>query len=204
MARWWRIDAPVDDGDASADEAVGVECSSGKRPDLSRTQGFRGEGAGQHHRALSTLEIFVVMGVGEFSGGGLRRVVVQSGLVVRHAGVGRLRDRRYARRAPARGNLGPREGQEREEGEEAMHGGRWPGGPGGEVGAAGVEKTRGGVCVSDTTRWNRERVPGKEGRLMRQLRGGRGGKSSGSVRELLEGWFARGSGRPSKRLRKRR
>ena len=79
MARWWRIDAPVDDGDASADEAVGVECGSGKRPDLSRTQGFdRGEGAGQHHRALSTLEIFVVTGVGEFSGGGLGRVVVEA------------------------------------------------------------------------------------------------------------------------------
>lgn len=161
MARWWRIDAPVDDGDASADEAVGVECGSGKRPDFSRTQGFdRGEGADQHHRALSTLEIFVVTGVGEFFRGGLGRVVVQSGLVVRHADVGRPRDRRYARRAPARSDLGPREGQEREEGEEAMHEGRWLGGPRGEVGAAVVEKRRGSVRVSDTTRWNREWMPG--------------------------------------------
>ena len=48
--------------------------------------------------------------------------MVQSGLVVRHDGFGRLRDWRYARRAPDRGNLGPRESEEGEEGEEVVHG----------------------------------------------------------------------------------
>ena len=88
-------DAPVDDGEALLDEAVGAECDSGERPDFSRTQGFdRGEGADQHHRALSALGILVLMGVGGFAGRRLRRwVVVQSSLVVRHDGFGRLRER---------------------------------------------------------------------------------------------------------------
>ena len=124
VARWWGIDAPVDDGEALLDEAVGAECDSGERPDFSWAQGFdRGDGADQHHRALSVVRILVLMGVGGFAGCGLRRrVMVQSSLMVRRGGFGRLRDWRYALRAPDRGNLGPREGEKCEEGDEAVHG----------------------------------------------------------------------------------
>ena len=72
LARWRRIDAPRSDGVNLLDEAVGLEGDGGERSDVSRAQGLdRGDGAGQHHRALSTVGIFVVMG-----GGGLFSRVV--------------------------------------------------------------------------------------------------------------------------------
>ena len=89
MARWRRIDAPGDDGEGLQDEALGVEGYTGERPDFSRAQGFnRGEGADQHHRALSTPGIFVPVGVGGFSARGLRGSVV-----VCRGGFGRFPDR---------------------------------------------------------------------------------------------------------------
>ena len=117
MARWRRIDAPCDDGEGLLDDALGVQRDTGERPDFSRAQGFnRGEGADQHHRALSTPGIFVPMGVGGFPDRGLRSCVV-----VCHRSVGRFLHRRYACCAPDRGHVGPREGEEREEGDGAVH-----------------------------------------------------------------------------------
>ena len=59
------------------------------------------------------------MGVGGgFPGRGLR-----GGVVVRHGGFARFPNRRYACRAPGRGHVGPREGQE---GDGAVHGGKMP------------------------------------------------------------------------------
>ena len=79
MARWRRIDARCDDGGGLLDERAGLEGDTGERSDVSRAQGFtRGDGAGQHHRALSTLGIFVLMGVGGFSGRVWRGSVVVS------------------------------------------------------------------------------------------------------------------------------
>ena len=122
MARWRRIDAPRDDGVRLLDERASLEGDTGERSDVSRAQGFtRGDGAGQHHRALSTLGIFVPMGVGGFPRRGLRCSVV-----VCHRGFVWPLDHRSARRAPNRGDMGPREGQEGEEGEEAVHGGKMP------------------------------------------------------------------------------
>ena len=77
MARRWRIDARCDDGGGLLDERAGLEGDPGERSDVSRAQGFtRGDGAGQHHRALSTLRIFVLMGVGGVSARGVRGFVV--------------------------------------------------------------------------------------------------------------------------------
>ena len=120
MARWRRIDAPRDDGEGLLDERAGMEGDIGERSDVSRAQRFtRGDGAGQHHRALSALGIFVLMGVGGFFARGVRGFVV-----VRHRGFGRPLDHRSARRVADGGDVGPREGQEGEEGEEALHGAR--------------------------------------------------------------------------------
>ena len=115
MARRRRIDAPRDDGEGLLDERAGLEGDIGERSDVSRAQRFtRGGGAGQHHRALSTLGIFVLMGVGGFFARGVRGSVV-----VCHRGFDRPLGRRFARGALDRGDVGPREGQEGEEGEEA-------------------------------------------------------------------------------------
>ena len=89
VARRGRIDAPRDDGEGLLDEALGVQGGIRERPDFSRAQGFnRGEGADQHHRALSTPGIFVPMGVGGFPGRGLRGC-----MVVCRGGFGRFPDR---------------------------------------------------------------------------------------------------------------
>ena len=115
MARWRRIDAPRDDGEGLLDERAGLEGDIGERSDVSRAQRFtRGDGAGQHHRGLSTLGIFVLMGVGGFSAR-----VLRGSVVVCHRGFVWPLDHRSARRAPNRGDVGPGEGQEGEEGEEA-------------------------------------------------------------------------------------
>ena len=85
MARWRRIDARCDDGGGLLNERAGLEGDTGERPNVSRAQGFtRGDGAGQHHRALSTLGIFVLMGAGGFSARVLRGSVVMC-----HRGFGR-------------------------------------------------------------------------------------------------------------------
>ena len=85
MARRRRIDARCDDGGGLLDERAGLEGDTEERSDVSPAQGFtRGDGAGQHHRALSTLGIFVPMGVGGFSARVLRGAVV-----VCHRGFGR-------------------------------------------------------------------------------------------------------------------
>ena len=127
MARRRRIDARCDDGGGLLGERVGLEGDPGERSDVSRAQGFtRGDGAGQHHRALSTLGIFVPMGVVGFSARVLRGSVVMC-----HRGFGRPLGHRSARRAPNRGDVGPREGQEGEEGDGALHEGRCWGGVGG-------------------------------------------------------------------------
>ena len=63
------------------------------------------------------LGIFVLMGVG-----GLPGRVWRGSVVVCHRGFVWPLDHRSARRAPNRGDVGPREGQEGEEGEEALHG----------------------------------------------------------------------------------
>ena len=77
MARRRRIDARCDDGGGLLDERAGLEGDPGERSDVSRAQGFtRGDGAGQHHRALSTLGIFVLMGVGGVFARGVRGFVV--------------------------------------------------------------------------------------------------------------------------------
>ena len=77
MARRRRIDARCDDGGGLLDERAGLEGDTRERSNVSRTQGFtRGDGAGQHHRAFSTLGIFVLMGVGGFSTRVLRGSVV--------------------------------------------------------------------------------------------------------------------------------
>ena len=130
MARRRRIDARCDDGGDLLDERAGVDGDPGERSDVSRSQRFtRGDGAGQHHRALSTLGIFVLMGVGGFSARGVRGFVV-----VCRWGFGWLLQDRSARGAAARGDVGPREGQEGEEGDGASHGGRcWGGVGGGQV-----------------------------------------------------------------------
>ena len=113
-----RSDARCDDGGDLLDERAGLEGDTRERSDVSRAQGFtRGDGAGQHHRALSTLGIFVLMGVGRFSARGARGSVV-----VCHRGFGGFLDHRSVRGAANRGDVGPGEGQEGEEGEEALHG----------------------------------------------------------------------------------
>ena len=56
--------------------------------------------------------------------------------MVGHRGLGRFLDHRCARRA-VEGGVGPREGQDGEEGEEALHGGRCLGEVGGDKGSAG-------------------------------------------------------------------
>ena len=85
------------------DERAGLEGDTEERSDVSPAQGFtRGDGAGQHHRALSTLGIFVLMGVGGFSAR-----VLQGSIVVCHHGFGRPLDHRFARRAADRGDVGP-------------------------------------------------------------------------------------------------
>ena len=130
MARRRRIDARCDEGGGLLDERA----RSGRRPpgtigcQPGRTAFTRGDGAGQHHRALSTLGIFVLMGVGGFSARGVRGSVV-----VGCWGFGWLLQDGSARGAADRGDVGPREGQEGEEGDGAVHGGRcWWGVGGGQ------------------------------------------------------------------------
>ena len=69
MTRQRKIDARCDDGAGLPHQRAGLEGDTAARSDISRAQGFtRGDGAGQHHRALPRFGIYMSVGVGGFSG----------------------------------------------------------------------------------------------------------------------------------------
>jgi len=117
VARRRRIDARCDDGGGLLEERAGPDGDSVERSDVSRAPGFtQGEGAGQHHGALPVPGGLVPMGVGVFSPRMLR-----SPVMVCHCGFGGSPGHRPARRAVDHGHMGPRDGQQREEGQGAVH-----------------------------------------------------------------------------------
>ncbi len=126
MARRRGIDARCDDGGGLLDERASLEGDPGERSDVSSAQRFtRGDGAGQHHRALSMLGNFVLMGVGRLSARGMRG----SGVVCRRG----FLDHRFARGAADRGDNGTKRGPRR-------RGGRWGGSWGKMRGRGGGDK----------------------------------------------------------------